>query len=128
MSQGSSVGVATGYRLDDRGPGVDSRRWLRIFLFIIASRPVLEPIQPPIQWVPRALSPGVDWSGRETDHSSLSSAEVMNCWRYALILPPPPPVRLHGVLLGQTQGQLYLLTGSTNLICAYFSFVGGPFS
>jgi hypothetical protein len=24
--------------------------------------------QPPIQWVPKALSPGVMWPGREADH------------------------------------------------------------
>jgi hypothetical protein len=32
--------------------------------------------QPPIQWVPWALSPGVKREGREADHSPPSSAEV----------------------------------------------------
>jgi hypothetical protein len=36
----------------------------------------LGPTQPPIQWVPGALSLGVKWPGREADHSPPSSAEV----------------------------------------------------
>jgi len=32
--------------------------------------------QPPIQWVPGALSLGVKWPGREADHSPPSNAEV----------------------------------------------------
>jgi hypothetical protein len=39
--------------------GFDSRRGLGIFLFTTASRTALGPTQPPIQWVPEALSPGV---------------------------------------------------------------------
>jgi hypothetical protein len=52
----NSVGTATGYGLDGRGlnTGRDN-----VFLFSAASRPALGPTQPPIQWVPRALSPGV---------------------------------------------------------------------
>jgi hypothetical protein len=41
-----------------------------------ASRTALGPTQPPIQWVPRALTLGVKWPGREADHSLPSSAEV----------------------------------------------------
>jgi hypothetical protein len=47
-----------------------------IFPFTAASRPALGPTQPPIQWVPRALSLGVKRPGREADHSPPSSAEV----------------------------------------------------
>jgi hypothetical protein len=54
----------------------DSRRGLGIFLFTTASRTALGPTQPPIQWVPGALSLGVKWPGREADHSPPSSAEV----------------------------------------------------
>jgi hypothetical protein len=50
--------------------------YMGIFLFITASRTALGPTQPPIQWVPRALSLGVKRPGREADHSPLSSAEV----------------------------------------------------
>jgi hypothetical protein len=51
--------------------GFDSRRGLGIFLFITASRTALGPTQPPIQWVPGALSLGVKRRGRETDHLHL---------------------------------------------------------
>jgi hypothetical protein len=68
---------------------------LGIFLFTVASRPTLRPIQPPIQWVPGAISPGVKRQGREADHSPPSSAEVKNVWSYTFT----PPLRLHGVVL-----------------------------
>jgi hypothetical protein len=38
---------------------------------------------------------GVKRPGRETDHSSPSSAEVQNAWSYT----SAPPIRLHGVVL-----------------------------
>jgi hypothetical protein len=44
-----------------------------------ASRTALEPTQPPIQWVPEALSLGVKRPRREADHSPPSSAEVEEC-------------------------------------------------
>jgi hypothetical protein len=51
--------------------GFDSRRRLGIFLFTIAFRTALRPTQPPIQWVPGALSLDVKRSGREAYHSHL---------------------------------------------------------
>jgi hypothetical protein len=39
------------------------------FLFSKSYRPALGSTQPPIQWVPRALSPGVKRPYREADHS-----------------------------------------------------------
>jgi hypothetical protein len=48
----------------------------------IASRTVLGPTQPPIQWVPGALSLGVKRPGREADDSPPSNAEVKNAWSY----------------------------------------------
>jgi hypothetical protein len=44
----------------------------------IASRPVLKPTQPHIQWEPWALSQGVKRPGSEADQSSASSAEIKN--------------------------------------------------
>jgi hypothetical protein len=55
----------------------------------------LEPTQPPIQWVPGALSLGVKRPGRDDDHSSPSSVEVRNVWSYN----STPPMRLHDVVL-----------------------------
>jgi hypothetical protein len=54
----------------------DSQRGLGIFLFTTASRTALGPTQPPIQWVPEALSLGVKRPGHEADHSPPSRAEV----------------------------------------------------
>jgi hypothetical protein len=56
-------------------PGFDSRQ-CKIFLFSTASRLALRLTQPPIRWVPGALSPGVKRKGPEADHSPQSSAEV----------------------------------------------------
>jgi hypothetical protein len=62
--------------------GFDCRRGLGIFLFTTASRTALEPTQPPIQWVPGAISLGVKRPGREADHLPPSSAEVKSTWSY----------------------------------------------
>jgi hypothetical protein len=59
--------------------GFDSRRELGIFFFNTASRTVLGPTQPPIQWVRGALYLGVKRPGREADHSPSSSAAVKEC-------------------------------------------------
>jgi hypothetical protein len=59
----------------------DSRRELG-FLFTAVSRTALGPTQPPIEWVPGALSMRVKRPGREADHSSPPSAEVNNAWSY----------------------------------------------
>jgi hypothetical protein len=61
----------------------ESRRGLGIFLLNTASRTVLGPSQPPIQWLPGALSLGLKQPGREADHSPPSSAEVKNAWSYS---------------------------------------------
>jgi hypothetical protein len=46
------------------------------------SNTALWPAQPPIQWVPAVLSPGVKRPRREADHSPATSAEVKNAWSY----------------------------------------------
>jgi hypothetical protein len=49
---------------------------LGIFLLDIMSRPALGPTQPPVQWVPEALTLGVKRPEREVDHSPPYSAKV----------------------------------------------------
>jgi hypothetical protein len=70
----SVVGIATGYGLGDGGVAVRVPVGSR--LFSTSSRLALGPTQPPIQWVPGVLSPGVKRQGREADHSPPTSAEV----------------------------------------------------
>jgi hypothetical protein len=72
------VGITTGYGLDDRGIGVT---------FSCRADPALGSTQPPIQWVPGALSPGVKRPGREADHTLPTSAEVKKTWVYTSTLP-----------------------------------------
>jgi hypothetical protein len=63
------------------------------FLFATStSRPLLVPIWPPIQWVPRALSLGVKEPRHEADHSH-STPRLKMCGA----IPPLP--RLYGVVL-----------------------------
>jgi hypothetical protein len=63
----------------------------RAFLLRLGNLPP-GPTQPPIQRVPRALSPGVKRPGREADHSPPTSAEVKKCESIH-------PLRLHGAVL-----------------------------
>jgi hypothetical protein len=58
-----------------------------MFIFTTASRPALEPTQPPIQWEPGALSLGVKQPRRRADHSPPSSAEIKNAWCYTSTPP-----------------------------------------
>jgi hypothetical protein len=57
-----------------------------IFLLSTSSRPVLGPIQTPIQRVPGALSPGVKRQRRDADYSPPFSIEVKNVGA----IPPLP--------------------------------------
>jgi hypothetical protein len=77
-----------GYGLDDQW--FEYWQGLGIFLITTASRPALGPAQPPIQWVPGAVSLAVKWPGCEADHSPPYSAEVKNAWSY---------MSTHGVVL-----------------------------
>jgi hypothetical protein len=72
--------------------------WLGIFLFTTVSRTALGPTQPPIQWIPRALS-----LGKLTTHLLLVPRSK-NVWIYT----STPPIRLHGVMLSSAQEQIYL--------------------
>jgi hypothetical protein len=69
----SAVGIVAGYGLDDLGVGV--RVLVGAKMFSSPSRPDWL-CQPPIQWVPTALFPGVKQKGREPDHSPPTSAEI----------------------------------------------------
>jgi hypothetical protein len=86
-------GIALGYGLDNLG--FESQQGLGIFHFTTASSPVLGPTQPPIQWVPGALSLGVKRLVSEAYHSPPSNAEVKNAWSYVFT----PTIRLQGVVL-----------------------------
>ena len=67
---GSSVGIATDYRLDGPGSNPGGDEIFRLF------RPALGPTQPLVKWVP-GLSGGKVRSGGAADHSPPSSAAVM---------------------------------------------------
>jgi hypothetical protein len=83
------------YDLRVRGPGFGFRHGQEIFfLYSAAFRPALGPTQPPIQWVPEALSLEVKRLKREADHSPTSSADVKNDGAI-----PPLPICLHGRVL-----------------------------
>jgi len=73
-----------------------------IFLFTTTPRTALGPTQPPIQWIPGALSLRVKRQGREVDHSPTSSAEVKECVELYLQSPNTPSLRC-----------AYLSTGTT---------------
>jgi hypothetical protein len=57
------------------------------FLSSTSSTPALGPTQPPIQWLPGTLSPGVKQPKREADRSPPTSTEVKKMWIY--ISTPP---------------------------------------
>jgi hypothetical protein len=81
--------------VDDRGSRVRFPAGAGNFSLPPRPRTALGPNQPPIQWIPGALSLAVKRPGREADHSPPSSAEVKNEWSYT----STPRIRLHGVVL-----------------------------
>jgi hypothetical protein len=89
-SRESSVGTALGYRLDDRCTRVRFPAGAWNF-----SLHPLGPTQPPIQWVPGALTLGVKRPGHEVDHlppSSTEDKEFVELYLHS-------PIYLHGVVL-----------------------------
>jgi hypothetical protein len=81
MSQDSVVGIATGYRLDDRGVRV------RI---LVGSRIFSSPRRPARLWGSPSLL-----SGREADYFLPTSAEV----KKNVDVYTHSPIRLHGIVL-----------------------------
>jgi hypothetical protein len=73
----------------------------KIFLLAHTSRPALGPTQPPIQWEPGALTPGVKRPGREADHSR----HLVPRSRTIGVLPPT--LVLMAWCFNEYQGQLY---------------------
>jgi hypothetical protein len=59
IEPGTSVGIVSDYGLDDRAIEVRSPAGERIFPVTSVSRPALASTQPPAQWVPGVLSPGL---------------------------------------------------------------------
>jgi len=85
MSRGSSVGIATGYRLDDRSS------WVRFpagagnysLLHCVQTGSGDHPASYPMDT--RSFSLALKRLGRETDHSLPSRAKIKNAWRYISI-------------------------------------------
>jgi hypothetical protein len=76
----SSVGIVTGYGLDDRGC-IPWGSWE-----FISSPPHPDRLWGS-RWVPSALSLGVKEPGREADHSHSSNAQVKECVELYLTFP-----------------------------------------
>jgi hypothetical protein len=103
------VGIAAGLL---KGQSSSPDR-VKIFLFSTSSRSALGHTQLPIQWVPVALSPGVNRPGREADHSPPTSAEIKKTLIYM-----STPIRLHGIVLN------HLSTGA-NLLSFIYELLTG---
>jgi hypothetical protein len=93
MSRDCSVGIALSYGLDDRGSRVRFSAGDGKFLFTTASITALVLTQPPIQWLPGAISLEINRRGREADHSPPSSVEVKECVEIYLHSPNTPSWR-----------------------------------
>jgi len=87
--------------------------------FTTAFRAALGPIQPPIRWVPGALSLGLKRLGPEADHHHHLVPSSKNEWRYT----STPSISPHGVVLSlkkkaRRQLYLYVLVLSAPYKCA----------
>jgi hypothetical protein len=74
--------------------GFDPRQRQRIFPLASSSRPTLEPTQPPVQWVPGVLSPGVK---RGRGVTLTTHPHLVPRLRMSRSNTSSHPKRLHGV-------------------------------
>jgi hypothetical protein len=111
-SRDSVVSIATGYGLDNQRGWSSSPRRVKNFLFSMLSRPAPGPSEPPIQWVPWALSPGVERPGCEADHSPQASAKVKKMWIYT---STPPNTFIAFTLLHNAQRKSVIRTARLHL-------------
>jgi hypothetical protein len=89
--------------------GFDPRQGQRIFPLASVSRPALGPTQPPVQWVPGVLSPGVKrgWCVMLTTHPHL----VPRSWMSRSYISSPPQAPPWCVT-----GLLYFFTFTSNIL------------
>jgi hypothetical protein len=119
QSHDSSVGIALGYELDDRGSRVRFPAGARNFsLHHRVQNGSGAHSDSYSMWVPGALSLGVKRTGRETDHSPPSRAQVKYAWSYI----STPPIRLHEVVLSWARGQLYFFLSDLVRRCDAYSY------
>jgi hypothetical protein len=81
-----SVGIETGYGLDDRKIRSSSPGRAKNFFFSNSSRPALGPTQPPSMGTGGSF-PRVKQPEREADHSLPTSTEVKKMWIYTATSP-----------------------------------------
>jgi hypothetical protein len=95
MFHDSSVGIALGYGLDDRGSRVrfPEGAWNFSLHHSVQNGSGAHLASYPMGT--RVSFPGVKRPGREADYSPPSSAKVKNGWSYT----STPPIRLQGVVL-----------------------------
>jgi hypothetical protein len=92
-------------------------QWMDFF-FVTTSKPILGPTQPPIQWVPGALTPRIKWPERESDNSPPFTVEI-NAWSYAFT----PKYLFMEWRLVKTQGYVfmawYFVKHRNNFTCTF---------
>jgi hypothetical protein len=109
---GSSVSIVSGYGLDDRTIEVRSRVEAKDFLLTSVSGQALWPTQPPVQWVPEVLSPGLnrDRGVMLTTHPY----RVLSSWMSTSYASSPPPPSASVASSGTALETIWLSLSRTN--------------
>jgi hypothetical protein len=89
-SRGSSVGIANGYGLDDRGSRVRFLAGAGNFSLRYRVHTGSGTLPASYPMGTGDLSPGLKWPEREAHRSPPSSAEAKNAWSYTSTLPNTP--------------------------------------